>query len=78
MAVKGIGRWTADVYSMFCLQAKDIFPLGDIAVMNAAMELHPGKSRGDIEELSERWMPRRSLAAYYFWHYYLSERGRSA
>jgi DNA-3-methyladenine glycosylase II len=78
IAVKGVGRWTADIYSMFCLQAKDIFPLGDIAVMNAAMELYPGKSRGDIERLSECWKPRRSLAAYYFWHYYLCERGRSA
>jgi DNA-3-methyladenine glycosylase II len=77
-AVKGIGRWTADVYSMFCLQAKDIFPLGDIAMMSAALELHPGSSSGDIERLSLRWKPYRSLAAYYFWHHYLCARGRSA
>jgi DNA-3-methyladenine glycosylase II len=75
-AVKGIGQWTADIYTMFCLQAKDVFPLGDIAVMSAAVELHPGSSRGDIELLSERWKPYRSLAAYYFWHYYLRARGR--
>lgn len=78
LAVKGIGQWTADIYSMFCLQAKDIFPLGDIAVMSAAVELHPGSARFDIEAFSERWKPYRSLAAYYFWHYYLSARGRSA
>jgi DNA-3-methyladenine glycosylase II len=77
-AVKGIGRWTADIYLMFCLQAKDVFPLGDIAVMSAAVELHPGSSRSDIERLSERWKPFRSLAAYYFWHHYLSARGRTA
>jgi DNA-3-methyladenine glycosylase II len=76
-AVKGIGQWTADIYSMFCLQAKDVFPLGDIAVMSAAIELHPGSARFDIERLSERWKPYRSLAAYYFWYYYLSARGRS-
>jgi DNA-3-methyladenine glycosylase II len=76
IAVKGIGQWTADIYSMFCLQAKDVFPLGDIAVMNAAIELHPGCAKDDIEGLSERWKPYRSLAAYYLWHYYLSERGR--
>lgn len=76
MAVKGIGRWTADVYSMFCLQSKDVFPFGDIAVMSAAVELHPGSERIDIERLSERWRPYRSLAAYFFWHYYLSSRGR--
>jgi DNA-3-methyladenine glycosylase II len=75
-AVKGIGQWTADIYSMFCLQAKDVFPLGDIAVMNAALELHPGSSRSDIEGLSARWRPYRSLAVYFFWHYYLSARGR--
>jgi DNA-3-methyladenine glycosylase II len=78
LAVKGIGPWTVDIYSMFCLQAKDIFPLGDIAVMSAAVELHPGSAKGDIEALSERWKPYRSLAAYYLWHYYLCERGRSA
>jgi DNA-3-methyladenine glycosylase II len=77
-AVKGIGQWTADIYSMFCLQAKDIFPLGDVAVMSAAIELHPGSARFDIEALSERWKPYRSLAACYFWRYYLSARGRSA
>ncbi len=78
VAIKGIGRWTADIYSMFCLQAKDIFPLGDIAVMSAARELHPLAAAGDIEALSERWKPYRSLAAYYFWHHYLCERGRTA
>jgi DNA-3-methyladenine glycosylase II len=78
MAVKGIGRWTADIYSMFCLQAKDVFPLGDIAVMSAAAELLPGSAKGDIEVLSGRWKPYRSLAAYYLWHYYLRARGRSA
>jgi DNA-3-methyladenine glycosylase II len=77
-AVKGIGQWTADIYSMFCLQAKDVFPLGDIAVMSAAIELHPGSARLDIERISERWKPLRSLAAYFLWHYYLSARGRSA
>jgi DNA-3-methyladenine glycosylase II len=78
IAIKGIGRWTADIYAMFCLQAKDLFPFGDIAAMNAAKELYPGTTAEDIERLSKRWRPYRSLAAYYFWHYYLSERGRSA
>jgi DNA-3-methyladenine glycosylase II len=77
MAVKGIGRWTADIYLMFCLRAKDVFPLGDLAVMSAAVELLPGSSKNDIGRRSERWKPHRSLAAYYFWHYYLSSRGRA-
>jgi len=33
-SVKGIGNWTTDIYQMFCLQSKDIFPIGDIAVVN--------------------------------------------
>jgi DNA-3-methyladenine glycosylase II len=78
IAVKGIGRWTADIYSMFCLQAKDIFPLGDIAVMSAAMKLLPGSSNDGLARRAERWKPYRSLAAFYLWHYYLSARGRSA
>jgi DNA-3-methyladenine glycosylase II len=75
-AVKGIGPWTVDIYAMFCLQAKDVFPLGDRAVVNAVLELHPRSAIGDIESISARWSPYRSLAAYFFWHYYLSARGR--
>jgi DNA-3-methyladenine glycosylase II len=36
--IKGIGDWTADIYLMFCLQSKDIFPIGDIAIVKAAKE----------------------------------------
>jgi DNA-3-methyladenine glycosylase II len=37
--IKGIGNWTIDVYLMFCLQAPDLFPLGDVAVVNTIKEL---------------------------------------
>ncbi len=77
-SIKGIGRWTAEVYAMFCLRAKDIFPLGDIAVMSAARELLRAADDDEVEAASPRWKPYRSLAAYFFWHYYLSERGRRA
>lgn len=73
-AVKGIGDWTADIYLMFCLQSKDIFPTGDIAVVNTVKELTGAKTKADILSLSEKWKPFRSLAAYFFWHYYLSKR----
>ena len=36
--MKGIGDWTADIYLMFCLHEKDIFPTGDIAVINTIKE----------------------------------------
>ena len=77
-SVKGIGQWTADIYLMFCLQEKDIFPFGDIAVLNAVRELSFAQTKGEIVALTEKWRPYRSLAAYYFWHYYLSKRNRTA
>ncbi len=76
-SIKGIGHWTAYVYLMFCLQAKDIFPLGDIAVINTVKELTGAKTKEDILYLSEKWKPVRSLAAYFLWHYYLKKRNRT-
>jgi DNA-3-methyladenine glycosylase II len=75
-AIKGIGHWTADIYLMFCLQAKDIFPAGDIAVINTVKELSGAKTKEEIIQLAEKWKPYRSLATYYLWHYYLRKRNR--
>lgn len=75
--VKGIGNWTADIYLMFCLQAKDIFPLGDIAVVNTIIELYEAETSEEIMTSAENWKPIRSLATYYLWHYYLKKRNRS-
>lgn len=74
--IKGIGKWTSDIYLMFCLQRKDIFPSGDIAVIRAINELYSVKTKDEAIELSSRWKPLRSLASYYFWHFYLSRRNR--
>ena len=76
MNIKGIGQWTTDIYLMFCLQEKDIFPLGDIAVVNTVKELFSVRTVEEINTLSKKWKPLRSLAAYYFWHYYLRKRNR--
>jgi DNA-3-methyladenine glycosylase II len=75
-SVKGIGDWTADIYLIFCLQKKDIFPSGDIAVVNTIKELSKAKSHDEIIRLSEKWKPLRSLTAFFLWHYYLSVRKR--
>ncbi|HXB93375.1 MAG TPA: hypothetical protein VNU72_13850, partial [Puia sp.] len=72
----GIGRWTSDIYLMFCLQAKDVFPIGDIAVVNTVKELTPARTHEEILALAQRWKPLRSLATYFLWHNYLSQRGR--
>jgi len=75
--IKGIGNWTADIYLMFCLQSKDIFPSGDIAVVNTIKELTGEKTKEEIISLAEKWKPLRSLATYYLWHYYLSKRHKT-
>jgi DNA-3-methyladenine glycosylase II len=76
--IPGIGRWTADVYLMFCLQSKDIFPIGDIAVVNTVKELTEAKTKEEITLLAENWRPLRSLAVYFLWHYYLRKRNRTS
>lgn len=76
--IKGIGQWTSDIYLMFCMQAKDILPLGDIAIINAIRDLFPVSSKEDIQVLSERWTPLRTLASFYLWYHYLQSRNRKA
>jgi len=74
--INGIGNWTADVYLMFCLQSKDIFPVGDIAVVNTMKELSEAQTKDEILLHAEKWRPYRSLAVYFLWHYYLKKRNR--
>lgn len=75
-SIKGIGNWTVDVYLMFCLQAKDIFPHGDIAIVNTMKELTDARTKEEMISLAENWKPLRSLATYFLWHYYLIKRNR--
>ena len=74
--IKGIGHWTTDIYLMFCLQSKDIFPLGDIALINTIRKLTKAKTKSGIVRLTQKWKPYRSLAAYFLWYYYLKKRNR--
>lgn len=76
--VKGIGDWTVDVYLLFALQRADVFPIGDLAMVNALKEIKqlPAKTnREDLLKLSESWKPYRSIATMILWHYYLQKRG---
>jgi len=72
--IKGIGNWTVDVYLMFCLQAKNILPIGDIALFNTIKELTPANTKEEMISFAERWRPLRSLATYFLWHHYLEKR----
>jgi DNA-3-methyladenine glycosylase II len=73
-SIKGIGVWTSDIYLMFCLQQKNIFPIGDIAVVNTIKTLYGINDRDKIIQLSEKWAPYKSLGTYFMWHHYLEKR----
>lgn len=81
MAVRGIGRWTADVYLLSCLRRPDVWPVGDLALARAVGEVkgldtEPGTA--ELEAVAEPWRPWRAAAARILWHDYLSRRGRSS
>lgn len=74
--IKGIGNWTIDVYLMFSLQAPDIIPLGDIAVVNTIKELFDIHDKTEMDIYAQKWIPYRSAATFLLWHYYLQKRNR--
>ena len=75
--IKGIGNWTIDIYLMFCLQAPDLLPLGDIAVINTIKELLNIHDKNAMKIHAEQWSPYRSYATYLLWHHYLNKRNRT-
>jgi DNA-3-methyladenine glycosylase II len=69
-AVKGLGRWTADMFLIFHLGRPDILPVGDLGVRKAVERLYGLEglpSAEELEALGERWRPYRSLASLYLW-----------
>jgi len=71
--VKGIGRWSAEIYLLFAEGRPDIWPAGDLAVQIAIGELVGLAERPDekrMRVLAEAWRPHRSAAALLAWHYY--------
>lgn len=77
--LKGIGNWTVDVYLMFALQRTDIFPIGDLAAVNALKRVKktdPKISKEDLLEMSKEWKPLRTIACMILWHFYLSDTGK--
>ena len=68
--IKGIGQWTVDMFLMFTLNREDIFPLGDLGVKKGLMrfeKLTELPSEKEMETLSKKWKPYRSIAAWYMW-----------
>ena len=76
--IKCIGDWTVDVYLMHSLQRTDLFPLGDIALVNSLKEvkrLHPKTTKEEMLKIAEPWRPYRTIAAMILWHAYIKKRG---
>lgn len=70
---KGIGPWTAQVYLMFCLGHRDIFPVGDLALrkgVEQALSLAQTPSQTETEQIASHWSPYRASAARLIWAYY--------
>ncbi len=75
--IKGIGRWTADIYLMMALLRPDVMPRGDLALHVAYKNLKGLKKRptsDEFIELTKVWKPYRSVVARLLWHFYLCEK----
>ena len=69
-AVKGFGRWTAEMFLMFRLHRPDVLPVGDLGIMNAVQRLYRLRKRPNPKKLlqiGETWRPYRSVACWYLW-----------
>jgi DNA-3-methyladenine glycosylase II len=70
MAVKGIGRWTADMFLMFTLHRPDVLPTGDLGIQKGFQRLFHLRTLPDarkMEKLSRPWIPHRTVACLYLW-----------
>lgn len=73
VSIKGIGRWSAEIYLLFAEGRPDIWPAGDLAIQIAAgqiLGLADRPSEKDTRALAERWRPHRSAMAVMAWHHY--------
>ena len=72
-AIKGVGKWTAETYLMFCEGRLDVFPGGDVALQEAMRwadraALRPNEKQAYAR--AERWRPHRGVAAHLLWGWY--------
>jgi DNA-3-methyladenine glycosylase II len=69
-AVKGIGRWTAEMFLMFRLHRPDVLPVGDLGIVNAIKRqyrLRKPPTPDRLLKIGEAWRPYRSVACWYLW-----------
>ena len=69
-SVKGIGRWTAEMFLIFSLGRQDVLPVGDLGLKKGIQLMHSLKElpkEKEIEEFAESWRPYRTIATWYLW-----------
>ncbi len=72
-ALRGFGRWSAEIYLMFSLRRRDVFPADDLALQVALGRLKGLAHKptpAQCRKLTEHWSPWRSVGALFLWHYY--------
>lgn len=68
--IKGVGRWTAEMFLIFRLQRPDVLPVGDLGIINAvqrAYRLRKPPTPTRLTRIGEAWRPYRSVASWYLW-----------
>ena len=71
ITIKGIGPWTAEMFGMFYLLEKDIFPIKDVGIIRAMNRLYGNNNKvlglDEIIKISDTWKPYRSVACWFLW-----------
>ena len=68
--IRGIGRWTAEMFLIFHLMRPDVLPLPDVGLINGISQNYfsgDPVSRSDAREVAQAWAPYRSVATWYIW-----------
>lgn len=68
--LRGVGPWTAQMYLMFSLGRTDVFPTGDLGIVNAVREIYGFNRRPretEMLQIAECWRPYRTVASWYLW-----------
>ena len=80
-SIKGIGKWTAEIYLIFSLKREDVFPAGDLALQEATrllLQLNTRPTEKEMRNLSESWKPFRSICALLLWNFYKHYKSRES
>ena len=67
--IRGIGKWTAEMYLIFALGRMDVFPLGDLGLINGIKKLYnlENPSNDEILKITNNWIPYRTIGTWYIW-----------